>query len=149
MKNILKALLVAHGLADYQTPISECRKIAEQTGIKKPGELFRRWLEKGVLLVNVALTFSSFKEKRKHFRFWQPFHFALIQALNSRKPSPFYILWGKKAQQWEERILKTIDDPQKILKNGHPTFIHQFLKPDQPRYSPFKEIERKTGFSWL
>ncbi|NOX87810.1 MAG: hypothetical protein GXO77_02210, partial [Calditrichaeota bacterium] len=60
MKNILKALLVAHGLADYRTPISECRKIAEQTGIKEPAELFGRWLEKGVLLVNVALTFSSF-----------------------------------------------------------------------------------------
>ncbi|NOX90662.1 MAG: hypothetical protein GXO77_16795, partial [Calditrichaeota bacterium] len=119
------------------------------TGIKEPAELFGRWLEKGVLLVNVALTFSSFKEKRKHFQFWQPFHFALIQALNSRNRAPFYILWGKKAQQWEEWILKTVDDPRKILKNGHPTFIHQFLNPGKPEYSPFKEVERKTGFSWL
>lgn len=149
MKNILKALLVAHGLATYHTPISRCREIAMESGIKGPGDLFRHWLEHGVLLVNVALTFSSFKEKKRHFAFWQPFHLALIKALNQHKPCPFYILWGKKSQRFEPVISETIDTPAKILKNGHPTFIHQFLKPDDPTYSPFSEIEQKTGFSWL
>jgi len=149
MKNILKALLVAHGLAEYKTPISECRKTALAHGIKGPGDLFRHWLKHGVLLINVALTFSEFKDKKLHFEFWRPFHLALIKALNRRKPSPFYILWGKKAQQWQPIILESIDDPSKILTNGHPTFIHQFLNPQQPDYSPFKEIEQKTGFSWL
>ncbi len=149
MKNILKALLVAHGLATYKTPISQCREIAVQHGIKGPGDLFRHWLAHGVLLINVALTFSSFKDKKRHFEFWRPFHRALILALNHRRPSPFYILWGKKAQQWQALIKESIDHPSKILTYGHPTFIHQFLKPDQPEYSPFKEIEQKTGFSWL
>ncbi len=149
MKNILKALLVAHGLATYQTPISHCRKIAMELGIKGPGNLFRHWLAKGVLPVNVSLTFSSFKEKQRHFAFWQPFHKALIKALNHKQPEPFYILWGKKAQRLKTAILESIDDPQKIIKNGHPTFIHQFLNPDDPTSSPFREIEQKTGFSWL
>ncbi len=149
MKNILKALLIAHGLATYGTPLSRCREIALEQGIKGPGDLFRHWLDHGVLLVNVALTFSTFQEKKKHFAFWRPFHLALIQALNARKPSPFYILWGRKAQQWLPAIQKSIDDPAKILKFNHPTFIHQFLKPEQPTYSPFVEIEAKTGFSWL
>ncbi len=149
MKNILKALLVAHGYATYHTPIKECRQIAGRLGIKGPADLFEHWLRKGVLMVNVALTFSSFAEKKKHFKFWEPFHHALIPALNRRPASPFYILWGKKAQQWEPTIVRTIDDPQKILKFGHPTFIHQFLRPDQPTYSPFTQIEQKTGFSWL
>ncbi len=149
MKNILKALLVAHGLATYQTPIKVCRKIAAQHDIKSPGDLFRHWLEHGVLLINVSLTFSSFADKKRHFVFWQPFHRALIKALNQRHPAPYYILWGKKAQQWHPIIEKTIDNTDKILNNGHPTFIHQFLNPKRPKYSPFKEIEEKTGFSWL
>ncbi len=149
MKNILKALLIAHGLATYHTPLSRCREIALEQGIKGPGDLFRHWLDHGVLLVNVALTFSTFKEKKKHFAFWRPFHLALIQALNARKPSPFYILWGRKAQQWLPAIQKSIDDSAKILKFNHPTFIHQFLNPEQPAYSPFVEIEQRTGFSWL
>ena len=149
MKNILKALLIAHGLATYHTPIKQCRQIAIEQKIKSPADLFQHWLKMGVLLVNVALTFSSNKEKRLHLQFWQPFHYALIQSLAQLKPKPYFILWGKKAQSFEAQILKQHQQPERIIKNGHPTFIHQFLNPAQPDYSPFIEIEKKTGFSWL
>ncbi len=149
MKNILKALLVAHGLADYSTPIAQCREIALQQGIKEPAALFEHWLQNGVLLVNVALTFTTAAEKKQHFYFWQEFHQALIKALAHLPRPPFFILWGKKAQALEPSILRWLPQPQKILKNAHPTFIHQFLNAQQPRFSPFIEIEQKTGFSWL
>lgn len=149
LKNILKALLVSEGLADYYTKIAECRRIAQERNIKSPPQLFELWLGQGVLLVNTSLTFTSAKDKKKHFAFWRPFHLALIAALNSRKESPFYILWGKKAQRWEEQILKSIDNPQKIISQGHPTFIHQFLRKDKPGYSPFNKIIEKTALRWL
>jgi len=149
MKNILKALLVAHGLATYHTPIARCREIALEHGIKSPDQLFQHWLNNGVLLVNVALTYSSAKDKKKHFQFWQDFHQALIKALGQLEQKPYFILWGRKAQQFEPLILKELHDPEKIIKNGHPTFIHQFLKAEMPDFSTFKEIESKTGFSWL
>ena len=149
LKNILKALLVSEGIAEYATTINECRQIAEQNLIHSPPKLFELWLGQGVLLVNSALTFTSFHDKNTHFALWRPFHLALIAALNSREENPFYILWGNKAQQWEETILKSIDNPRKIIKQGHPTFIHQFLRKDQPDYSPFDEIKDKTGLRWL
>ena len=149
LKNILKALLTADGLADYHTPIARCREIALERQLKSPQELFQLWLSQGVLLINTSLTFAGPSFKKEHFLFWQPFHRAVIAALNTRKESPFYILWGKKAQAWEETILQTIDNPDKIIKQGHPTFIHQFLKKETPEYSPFTAIRRKTGFKWL
>ncbi len=149
LKNILKALLVSQGLATYETPVSQCRRIAGQKGIVSPPELFRLWLRQGVLLVNTSLTFSGKEDKRAHFTFWKPFHLALLRALNSRSVSPWYILWGKKAQQWETEILHSIDDTRKIIKQGHPTFIHQFLRKEEPAWSPFTEIQRLTGIQWL
>jgi len=104
------------------------------------------WLNQGVLLVNTALTFSGKADKKAHFAFWKPFHLALIKALNSRKEPPVYILWGKKAQNWKAAILESIDDRSKIIQQGHPTFIHQFLRKEQPEWSPFEEIESRLQF---
>jgi len=148
LKNILKALLVADDLADYSTPIAECRQIALNNGFPAPARLFTRWLSQGVLLINTAMTFSTPADKNKHFAFWQPFHGALIAALNQRSDSPFYILWGRKAWRWQTEIDKTIDDTSKIIKQGHPTFIHQFLDKRRPQWSPFREIKQRTGMGW-
>jgi uracil-DNA glycosylase len=149
LKNILKGLLVAKGLADYNTPITECRKIARNNHFMMPPVLFEYWLEQGVFLINTAFTFSSIVDKNRHFEFWRPFHSALIHALNVQKSSPYYILWGRKAQQWEKTISRTIDQPSKIIKQGHPAFIHQFLNIKNPTYSPFIELQKKTGINWF
>ncbi len=149
LKNILKALLTADGLADYNTPITHCREIALERQLKSPQELFQLWLSQGVLLINTSLTFAGPAQKKIHFEFWRPFHRAVIAALNKRAESPYYILWGKKAQAWESTILQSIDKPDKIIKQGHPTFIHQFLQKENPHYSPFTEIRNKTGQLWF
>lgn len=149
LKNILKALLVARGLARYDNDIAECRRITKEHQLPAPPELFRLWLGQGILLVNSALTFSGKEEKKKHFHFWHPFHLALIQALNNRHLSPYYILWGAKAQRWENAIRASVDDPERIIKQGHPTFIHQFLDKGKPGFSPFTEIMTKTGLKWI
>ena len=148
LKNMLKALLVAEKLANYRTTIAECRTIAASNSLKSPSELFEHWLQQGVLLLNTALTFSDQQSKAAHFNFWQPFHKALIKALNGHS-GPYYVLWGKKAQNWENEIIETVDDPSKIIKQGHPTFIHQFLKADQPDYSPFTQLSIQTGIKWV
>lgn len=149
LKHILKALLIAKGLADYTTSIEQCRHIAGQADFPSPPQLFQRWLEQGVLLVNTALTFSTFEKKPLHLKFWQPFHQALIQTLNSDGDSPFYILWGKKAQSRGAIIKQSVDDPNKIIMQGHPAYAHQFLIPAKPDYSPFHEIIARTGMRWI
>lgn len=149
LKNMLKALLIAKRVADYNTSIAECRCIAETHHFPNPPQLFEYWLGQGIFLVNTALTFSSSSDKKKHFEFWRPFHSALIHGLNVQKLSPYYVLWGRKAQQWEKVIQKTITQPSRIIKQGHPTFIHQFLDAGYPEYSPFTELQNKTGIKWF
>ncbi|MEJ2544298.1 MAG: uracil-DNA glycosylase family protein [Calditrichaceae bacterium] len=149
LKNMLKGLLIAKGLADYKTSIAECRKIAREDNFMCPPQLFEHWLRQGVFLINSSLTFSSIVDKNQHFDFWRSFHSALIHALNVQKTSPYYILWGRKAQQWEKTISKTIDQPSKIIKQGHPTFIHQFLDAEDPGYSPFTDLQAKTNVEWF
>jgi len=148
LKNILKALLVAKGQAIYQTSIAECRAKARRMQFFTPPQLFEFWLQQGLLPVNAAMTFSSFADKAKHFAFWRSFHAALIHALNVRGSSPHYVLWGRRAWRWEEEILKSIDQPSKIIKQGHPTFIHQFLDATQPTWSPFQELQQHTPLKW-
>ena len=148
LKNILKAIVVARGKASYSTKIDEIRIIAERINFKSPPQLFEHWLKQGVLLINTALTFTNPALKKEHFEFWQPFHIKLIRALNQRGKSPFFILWGGKAAKWEGLIAEFIDDPVKIIKQGHPTFIHQFMDKNRPHFSPFTEIIEKTGLSW-
>lgn len=148
LKNILKALLVAKGKADYNIKIDEIREIAFKENFKSPPQLFEHWLKQGILLINTSLTFTNSRTKKEHFDFWQPFHEILIHALNKRTTSPFYILWGSKAQKWESHIKQSIDDANKIIKQGHPTFIHQFMDKNHPEYSPFTEIIDKTKLNW-
>ena len=149
LKNILKGLLVYKGLASYNTPITECRAIAGERGMKSPPELFEYWLKKGVLLVNTALTYTSAADKKRHFSFWENFHKNLIEKLNRRRGlSPLYILWGGKAQKWQKIIEDSIDDKEKIICQGHPTFVHQFLDKENPAFSPFFELSEKTGITW-
>lgn len=149
LKNMLKGLLVARGWADYQTPIEQCREIAFNKQLMSPSQIFEYWLRQGVLLVNTALTFDGIEHKKKHLSFWQPFHRALIEVLHYQKPYPYFILWGKKAIKFEAEIRKYDTDDQRIIRNGHPTFIHQFLDKNNPGFSPFIEIEQKTGFKWI
>lgn len=148
LKNILKALLVYSGHAVYSDPIGVCREIALKVNFVSPPELFKLWLKQGVLLINTSMTFSTIEHKKEHMVFWKNFHQVLIEKLNKREKSPYYILWGRKAQTWERDILESIDDRGKIIKQGHPTFIHQFMDKNIPTYSPFSEIVQKTGIKW-
>ncbi len=148
LKNILKALLVHDGKVTYSDSIEKCRSFISETSFVSPPQLFDLWLKQGVLLINTAMTFSGGDEKKEHISFWKSFHEQLIEKLNKRNYSPYYILWGKKAQTWEQIINKSLDNPEKIIKQGHPTFIHQFLNKDDQTYSPFTEIIKKTKIRW-
>ncbi len=150
LKNILKALLTARGLADYNTPLEQCRQIVRSHNFPEPPALFEYWLGRGIFLLNTALTYSAERDKKKHFAFWHSFNSWVITALNQRSPdTPCYILWGGKAARWQPAIQQSSNGAQNIIRQGHPTFIHQFMDKNNPAYSPFTEIEQKTGLNWL
>lgn len=143
LHNILKALMIASGLATYQTPLHEVRQ--RYAGhVFEPDKLFPYWMECGVLLLNASLTFTSPNERRHHQQFWHPWVVDLVDRLN-RRVRPWFVAWGRKANDLVSRAHVPAD---RIIAAGHPTYLHQFCNPSEPGYSPFTEIEFRTGFSW-
>ena len=73
------------------------------------------WAEQGVLLLNTALTVEKGKAG-SHTALWFEFTKQLLTSLSKNKDNIVYVLWGKKAQEYE----KFIQGNNKIVKAPHP-----------------------------
>tara|TARA_R110000868_G_scaffold404102_2_gene681973 strand:- start:1547 stop:2266 length:720 start_codon:yes stop_codon:yes gene_type:complete len=73
------------------------------------------WANQGVLLLNTALTVEKGKAG-SHVDLWKPFTQDFIHLLTSTKDNIIFVLWGKKAQEYEQFI----KGDNKILKAAHP-----------------------------
>lgn len=78
-------------------------------------ETLETWAEDGVLMLNTALTVEKGKAG-SHLDMWKPFTEELITRLSSTKDDLIFVLWGKKAQEYE----KLIKGDNIILKAPHP-----------------------------
>ncbi len=143
LHNIFKALVIARGWSQYGQSLDEMRAAYAHL-IMSPNQLFASWMERGVLLLNAALTFSSIREKSQHHAFWQPFLHRVLRRLSAQY-DPWFVVWGKKALR---RVQQAGISEERLIVAGHPTYFHQFCDADDPSFSPFVEIERKTGFRW-
>jgi len=149
--HILKALAIAQGWASYATPLAEVRQRAAgaSTLLPPPPELFRSWQEQGVLLLNATLTFGGKDpaNKRRHAGFWQPFIHELLWQIQ-KELRPCFVLWGGKARGALRAALGQHWSNADCILQGHPAYQHQFLDPQQPTYSPFLELDRRTSIRW-
>lgn len=76
------------------------------------------WGRQGVLLLNTALTVSK-GEAGSHSGFgWSTFIQAVLEKLNETEKPIVYMLWGKKAHEFEQFIDK---EKHLILKAAHPS----------------------------
>lgn len=75
----------------------------------------RTWAKQGVLLLNSALS-TQIGKPGSHQEMWKPFVATLIDHLNRTKPGLIYILFGKKAHEWED----VIENTASVLKASHP-----------------------------
>lgn len=73
------------------------------------------WARQGVLLLNTALTVEKGKAG-SHLDLWRPFTERFITALTESKNGIVFMLWGKKAQYFEQFIVGN----QHVLKAAHP-----------------------------
>ena len=73
------------------------------------------WANQGVLLLNTALTVEDGKPGL-HTKVWRPFTRIFLEMLSRKKSNLVFVLWGKKAQEYE----KYIRGNQTILKAAHP-----------------------------
>ena len=75
------------------------------------------WAKQGVLLLNTALTVERGKAG-SHLDLWMPFTRDIITRLSVEKPDLVWVLWGKKAQDYEKHIM--YPSGHTILKAPHP-----------------------------
>ena len=73
------------------------------------------WTDQGVLLLNTALTVEKGKAG-SHTVLWNEFTKQLLTSLSGNIDNIVYVLWGKKAQDYE----KFIQGNNKIVKAPHP-----------------------------
>ena len=73
------------------------------------------WAKQGVLLLNTALSVEK-GAPNSHTELWKPFTKMFIEALSINKPKLVFVLWGKKAQEYETYIRGN----HTILKAAHP-----------------------------
>ena len=87
-------------------------------GYSKPssGDL-RRWAERGVLLLNTALTVRE-GQAGSHLEIWERFTYALLSELSRRREGIVWVLLGAKAQQYKALI---DEDRHHIITAGHPS----------------------------
>ena len=74
-----------------------------------------QWAEQGVLLLNTALTVEK-GTAGVHTEIWRPFTQLFLEAMSSQKDGYVFMLWGKKAQDYERYII----GDHTILKAAHP-----------------------------
>jgi uracil-DNA glycosylase len=99
-------------------PPSLGRILAEvrRNGFAAPrGSTLEHWT-KHVLLLNAALTFSVRVDHNQERQLWMPFTDAVIQILLDQPQPIAFLLWGKHAQDWKDKIRS----PHKALCSPHP-----------------------------
>jgi uracil-DNA glycosylase len=62
-----------------------------------------RWANQGVLLINTALTTTTYKVGQ-HYIIWQPFMAYLFDVLTWYNPGTIYVYFGKKASEWKNAV---------------------------------------------
>ena len=73
------------------------------------------WASQGVLLLNTALTVEKGKAG-SHTELWKDFTRMFVEMLSRNKSNLVFVLWGKKAQEYEMYIRNN----HTILKAAHP-----------------------------
>jgi uracil-DNA glycosylase len=76
------------------------------------------WAQQGVLLLNRILTVRRAQPLSHQNRGWEEFTNAVIQAINQKSTTVFFLLWGRTAQSIEPLIQSP---PHRILKTTHPS----------------------------
>ena len=90
--------------------------------INKNGDL-SPWVNQGVFLLNSILTVESGKANSHQKIGWEKFTDLTIELISKHNNNVVFLLWGKKAQEKEQLIIK---DKHLILKTTHPSPLSSY-----------------------
>ena len=117
----------AHGLAfsttdQHNIPPSLrniLKELHDDVGVPIPhhGNL-TNWAQQGVLLLNTTLTVREGEAGSHHGQGWETFTDAIISAINQKKQSVVFILWGTHARQKKSLITNPL---HVVIEGVHPS----------------------------
>lgn len=123
MKNILKLLYKTY-FGSVESIDFIRNEIKNRTfDLLPPNELFFKWQDEGVLLLNSALTTKT-GIPGAHIKYWKKFIIKLIKYIDDNNHNLTWLLWGGKAQFFEKYISKG-----SIIKHNHPAICGKMDNP--------------------
>jgi uracil-DNA glycosylase len=111
---------VQNGVKPPPSLVNIFKEIQSDIGVAMPQQYgnLTRWAERGVLLLNAALTVRA-DEPFSHAKFgWADFTNAVIKKISDEKKGIVFLLWGKFAQDKQVLIDET---KHHVLKAAHPS----------------------------
>lgn len=91
--------------------------------ILPPNQLFKKWTENGVYLLNTALTCAE-NEPDSHINIWNEITLRTITKIAEKDEEIIWLLWGKRAQNLKPII--NLFENNLILENVHPA-LNEFV----------------------
>lgn len=142
LKNIVKLLYKTYNGEVQNIEFIRDKITNNEFPLLPPNELFEKWQDEGVLLLNSALT-TRIGVPGSHIKYWKNFIVKLIKFIDEKNPNLIWLLWGGKAQSFEKYIKYG-----KIIKHNHPAICGNLNNPkDFLNGSSF--IETKHLISWI
>lgn len=104
------------------------------------------WAQRGVLLLNAALTLRPEAPARSSTprQMWDPFTAAVIRALNLHSEPVVFMFWGDDAA----RFAPLVSYPHKVIKSAHPSLRNVGRTTVLPPFDstrPFSEANNFLG----
>ncbi len=102
LRNFMKMLFYADGVLQDDFSKEAVAKVDKSGYIQSIDELRKAFEKRGILLLNMALIFTSKEESKKHIKEWRPFIIRLLRELKGRDIK--LILFGNMAKELEKIV---------------------------------------------
>lgn len=128
------------------TPSLRCIKdaLCQDTGIITIEDYFDpslvKWVEQGVLLLNVAMTVKTQGQARSHLAQWNWFMEGLFQILNEKYTAMPFVFLGADAIKMKQFI----DNRNYVIEAYHPAAVYYDSKKNMAFQKVFKQIDEIT-----
>lgn len=119
LRNIMKMLLHAEGVLHPPFRAEDIAALNKALYVQTLSDLFRQLLNKGFILLNASLVWSSDKPVTWHAKHWRPFMQVIFQEFQTQDIK--FLLFGKIAQQF------AMLPPDKCLVAEHP-YVLSFIE---------------------
>ena len=143
LRNFMKMLLLCEGELKEDFSKEALAKVDTAKYIQSIHQLRQNFEKNGVLLLNMALVFSSKEESKKHIKAWRGFVREFLKGLHEASADTELILFGKMAEEVEK-----LEEAKAFAKHilPHPYNISFITDPKaRTLFEPMRLLRQSTS----